>query len=64
MILMQLTEWNKVIQTDLTGTFITCQIVGKNMIKSKIGRILSIFLVFIPLLHTQKGLRMLQQKME
>jgi 3-oxoacyl-[acyl-carrier protein] reductase len=39
---LQLTEWNKVIQTDLTGTFITCQIVGKNMIKSKIGRIINI----------------------
>ena len=35
-------EWNKVIQTDLTGTFITCQLVGKNMIKSKIGRIVNI----------------------
>jgi gluconate 5-dehydrogenase len=39
---LQLTEWNKVIQTDLTGTFITCQIIGKNMIKSKIGRIINI----------------------
>ena len=39
---LDLKEWDKVIQTDLTGTFITCQIVGKNMIKSKIGRIINI----------------------
>ena len=39
---LDMNEWNKVIQTDLTGTFITCQIVGKNMIKSKIGRIVNI----------------------
>ena len=39
---LDLKVWDKVIQTDLTGTFITCQIVGKNMIKSKIGRIINI----------------------
>ena len=39
---LDIDEWNKVIQTDLTGTFITCQIVGRNMIRSKIGRIVNI----------------------
>ena len=39
---LDIDEWNKVIQTDLTGTFITCQLIGRNMIRSKIGRIVNI----------------------
>ena len=37
-----LEEWNNVILTDLTGTFIVCKSVGQRMIKSKYGRIVNI----------------------
>jgi len=39
---LSLNDWNKVIGTDLTGTFIFCKEVGKIMIKKKFGRIINI----------------------
>lgn len=39
---LNLKDWNKVIGTDLTGTFIFCREVGKYMIKNKNGRIINI----------------------
>lgn len=39
---MQLTEWEKVIQTNLTGVFIMSKAVAKHMIKNKYGSIISI----------------------
>ena len=39
---LKLKDWNKVIETDLTGTFIFCKEVSKNMIKNKFGRIINI----------------------
>jgi len=39
---MRLEDWNKVIATNLTGTFICSQAVGKVMIKQKRGKIINI----------------------
>ncbi|MGI0060761.1 MAG: SDR family NAD(P)-dependent oxidoreductase, partial [Nitrosotalea sp.] len=39
---LSIEEWKRVIDTDLTGTFIVCKEVGKHMIKSKYGRIVNI----------------------
>jgi len=39
---MPLKEWNKVINTNLTGTFLCCQIVGKVMIEQRLGKIINI----------------------
>lgn len=39
---LDLEEWKKVIDADLTGTFIVCKTVGKEMIKAKFGRIVNI----------------------
>ncbi|MDE1840482.1 MAG: SDR family oxidoreductase [Thaumarchaeota archaeon] len=39
---LNIEEWKRVIDTDLTGTFIVCKEVGKQMIKSKYGRIVNI----------------------
>jgi len=35
-------DWERVIRTDLTGTFITCQAVSQLMLKQKYGRIVNI----------------------
>lgn len=39
---MRLEHWNKVIDTNLTGTFLCCQAVGKLMIAQKRGAIINI----------------------
>lgn len=39
---MRLEHWNKVIETNLTGTFLFAQAVGKVMIKQKRGKIINI----------------------
>ena len=39
---MQLEHWNKVIETNLTGTFLCSQSVGKVMIQQKRGKIINI----------------------
>ena len=39
---MQLEHWNKVIETNLTGTFLFSQAVGKIMIRQKRGKIINI----------------------
>ena len=39
---MPLKEWNKVIETNLTGTFLCCQIIGRVMIKQRMGKIINI----------------------
>jgi NAD(P)-dependent dehydrogenase (short-subunit alcohol dehydrogenase family) len=39
---MTLEQWNKVIETNLTGTFLFSQAVGKVMIKQRRGRIINI----------------------
>lgn len=39
---LPISEWERVISTDLTGTFIACQTVGKVMLKQKYGRIINI----------------------
>jgi len=37
-----LSEWNRIIETNLTGTFQACQIFGRKMIERKYGRIINI----------------------
>jgi NAD(P)-dependent dehydrogenase (short-subunit alcohol dehydrogenase family) len=39
---MRLEHWNKVIETNLTGTFLFCQAVGKIMIPQRRGKIINI----------------------
>ena len=39
---MRLEHWNKVIETNLTGTFLFCQTVGKIMIPQRRGKIINI----------------------
>jgi NAD(P)-dependent dehydrogenase (short-subunit alcohol dehydrogenase family) len=39
---MSLEQWNKVIETNLTGTFLCCQAAGKFMIAQKRGKIINI----------------------
>jgi NAD(P)-dependent dehydrogenase (short-subunit alcohol dehydrogenase family) len=39
---MTLEQWNKVIETNLTGTFLFCQAVGQIMQKQKSGKIINI----------------------
>src|SRR5208337_2593082 len=39
---MTLEQWNKVIDTNLTGTFLCCQAVGKIMTAQKRGKIINI----------------------
>jgi NAD(P)-dependent dehydrogenase (short-subunit alcohol dehydrogenase family) len=39
---MRLEHWNKVIETNLTGTFLFCQTVGKAMIAQRRGKIINI----------------------
>jgi NAD(P)-dependent dehydrogenase (short-subunit alcohol dehydrogenase family) len=39
---MRLEHWNKVIETNLTGTFLFCQSVGKAMIAQRRGKIINI----------------------
>jgi len=39
---MTLDQWNKVIETNLTGTFLFSQAVGKTMIKQRRGKIINI----------------------
>ena len=39
---MSLQDWNKVIETNLTGTFLCCQAVGKTMIEQGRGKIINI----------------------
>jgi gluconate 5-dehydrogenase len=39
---MPLKEWNKVIETNLTGTFLCCQTIGRVMIKQRMGKIINI----------------------
>jgi NAD(P)-dependent dehydrogenase (short-subunit alcohol dehydrogenase family) len=39
---MTLEQWNKVIETNLTGTFLFCQAAGKVMIRQKGGKIINI----------------------
>ena len=39
---MKLEDWNKVIETNLTGTFLCSQAVGKVMLKQKYGKIINI----------------------
>lgn len=39
---MKLEDWNKVIETNLTGTFLCCQAAGKVMLKQKRGKIINI----------------------
>jgi NAD(P)-dependent dehydrogenase (short-subunit alcohol dehydrogenase family) len=39
---MRLDHWNKVIETNLTGTFLFCQAVGKAMIAQRRGKIINI----------------------
>src|SRR5271155_1533413 len=39
---MRLEHWNKVIETNLTGTFLFCQAVGRHMTAQKSGKIINI----------------------
>jgi gluconate 5-dehydrogenase len=39
---MRLEHWNKVIETNLTGTFLFCQEVGKHMVAERRGKIINI----------------------
>lgn len=39
---MRLEHWNKVIETNLTGTFLFCQAVGKHMLALRRGKIINI----------------------
>jgi NAD(P)-dependent dehydrogenase (short-subunit alcohol dehydrogenase family) len=39
---MRLEHWNKVIETNLTGTFLFCQAVGKAMVPQRRGKIINI----------------------
>ena len=39
---MRLEHWNKVIETNLTGTFLFCQAVGKHMVAQRRGKIINI----------------------
>jgi NAD(P)-dependent dehydrogenase (short-subunit alcohol dehydrogenase family) len=39
---MTLEQWNKVIETNLTGTFLCCQAIGKFMTQQKKGKIINI----------------------
>jgi len=39
---MRLEHWNKVIETNLTGTFLFCQIAGKAMVAQRGGKIINI----------------------
>jgi NAD(P)-dependent dehydrogenase (short-subunit alcohol dehydrogenase family) len=39
---MRLEHWNKVIETNLTGTFLFCQAVGKTMIAQRHGKIINV----------------------
>ena len=39
---MRMEQWNKVIETNLTGTFLFCQAVGKTMIAQRRGKIINI----------------------
>jgi NAD(P)-dependent dehydrogenase (short-subunit alcohol dehydrogenase family) len=39
---MRLEHWNKVIETNLTGTFLFCQAVGKGMVAQRRGKIINI----------------------
>jgi NAD(P)-dependent dehydrogenase (short-subunit alcohol dehydrogenase family) len=39
---MRLEHWNKVIETNLTGTFLCCQAAGKFMVSQKHGKIINI----------------------
>lgn len=36
------TEWNEILQTNLTGTLLGCQVFGRHMIERKYGRIVNI----------------------
>ena len=37
-----LSEWNRILETNLTGTFQACQVFGRKMIERKYGRIINI----------------------
>lgn len=39
---MRLEHWNKVLETNLTGTFLFCQAVGKHMVRQRRGKIINI----------------------
>lgn len=39
---MRLEHWNKVIETNLTGTFLFCQAVGKHMVAQRCGKIINV----------------------
>lgn len=39
---MKLADWNKVLETNLTGTFLCCQAAGKLMIKQGSGKIINV----------------------
>src|SRR5438270_9964692 len=39
---MRLEHWNKVIETNLTGTFLFCQAIGKHMVAQRRGKIINI----------------------
>ena len=39
---MSLEDWNKVLETNLTGTFLCCQAVGKTMVAQGRGKIINI----------------------
>ena len=38
---MTLAEWNKVIETNHTGTFLCAQAAGRTMLKQKCGKIIN-----------------------
>ena len=38
---MTLAEWNKVIETNLTGTFLCAQAAGRNMLQQESGKIIN-----------------------
>ncbi len=39
---MKLEQWNKVMETNITGTFLFCQAVGRVMVRQKRGKIINI----------------------
>ncbi len=39
---LSISDWRRVIETDLTGTFLTCQSVGRVMVDQRYGRIVNI----------------------
>jgi len=39
---MKLDDWNRMININLTGVFIMCQVVGRQMIKQRYGKIINI----------------------